>query len=114
MQQTAVAVVETKDLTIVDVDLETTLVSGSSYFSYAVAEMVLVLTVAVVETTAYGLSSFYSAVADLVVMETVADATTTAATNIIQTKPLSSGRRLLFVFYSILTFVLIYSFDMVF
>ena len=84
MQQTADAVAETKDLTIVDADLETTLVSGLSYFSYAVAVTVSVLTVAaVVMTAAYGSSSCCSAVAVLVTTEAVADATTTAATNTI-------------------------------
>ena len=80
MQQTVDANV-TKDL--VTVDAVTTLVSGLSYFFYAVVETVSVLAVAVVEMTAYGLLSSYSAAVDSVVTEMVADATTTAATNII-------------------------------
>ena len=63
MQQTVDADVTTKDQA--DVDLETILVFGLSYFFCAVAEMVLA-DVAVVEmTAAYGSSSCYSSVADL-------------------------------------------------
>ena len=51
MQQTADAVVETKDLTDVDADLETTLVSGLSYFFYSAVETALVLAVADADAT---------------------------------------------------------------
>lgn len=75
---------QTKDLTDVDADLETILVSGLSYSSYAVVVTALAVTEADVAdaTTACGLSSYCSSVADLVVteVETAADATTTAAT----------------------------------
>jgi len=51
VQQTAVAVVNvTKDLDV-DADLETTLVSGLSYFFYSVAETLGVLTVADADAT---------------------------------------------------------------
>ena len=63
-----------------DVDLETILVSGSSYFFSAVVVTLGVLTVVdVAMTAAYGLSSCYSAVADLVVLE-VATTADVAAT----------------------------------
>jgi len=91
VQQTVDAVVNvTKDLdavVVLDSDLVTTLVSGSSYFfcsaaAIAVAEIVVdaVATIAV-----SGLSSYSSAVADLVLAEAemvadaVADATICAA-----------------------------------
>lgn len=86
MQQTVDAVANvTKDL-VVDVDLETTLVSGSSYFSYsAVATAGAEIVVDVDATIAVsGLSSCCSAVADLEVTEaeTAADvAATMVATN---------------------------------
>ena len=86
MQQTADAVAETKDLTIVDADLATILVSGLSYFFYAVVETVSVLAVAVVDvamTVAYGSSSYCSAAVASATTEVDADATTTAATNFI-------------------------------
>ena len=86
MQQTADAVAETKDLTIVDADLATILVSGLSYFFYAVVETVSVLAVAVVDvamTVAYGSSSYCSSAVASATTEVDADATTTAATNII-------------------------------
>ena len=85
MQQTVDVDAQTKDLTDVDADLETLLVSGSSYSSYAVVETDLAVTEADAAdaTTAYGLSSYCSSVADLVVTEaeTAADgdATITAA-----------------------------------
>jgi hypothetical protein len=70
----------------VDADLETTLVSGSSYFFSAVAVTLGVQTVAdadVAMTAAYGSSSCYSSVADLEATEAeiavVEDATTCAA-----------------------------------
>ena len=75
----------TKDLTDVDadLDLETILVSGLSYSSYAVVETDLAVTEADVAdaTTACGLSSYCSSVADLVVTEAemAAAAKTTAA-----------------------------------
>ena len=86
MQQTAVAVAETKDQTVVDVDLETILVSGSSYFFYAVAETAGVLTAvdAAVAMTACGSSSYCSSVAALAETTEVAadaDATTVATRN---------------------------------
>ena len=63
-----------------DVDSETILVSGSSYFFSAVVVTLGVLTVVdVAMTAAYGLSSCYSAVADLVVLE-VATTADVAAT----------------------------------
>ena len=88
MQQTADAdvkeqTVAAKDQTVVDVDLETILVSGLSFFSYVVAEMDSAVA-DVAMTAVCGLSSYYSAVADLVVpdavtvSETTADATTDA------------------------------------
>lgn len=86
MQQTVDAVANvTKDL-VVDVDLETTLVSGSSCFSYsAVATAGAEIVVDVDATIAVsGLSSCCSAVADLEVteVETAADvAATMVATN---------------------------------
>lgn len=86
MQQTADAVAETKDLTIVDADLATILVSGLSYFFYAVVETVSVLAVAVVDvamTVAYGSSSYCSSAVASATTEVDADATTTAATNFI-------------------------------
>ena len=65
-------------------DLETTLVSGSSYFFSAVAVTLGVQTVAdadVAMTAAYGLSSCYSSVVDLetteVAMVAVADVAAT-------------------------------------
>jgi hypothetical protein len=65
VQQTVDAVAETKDQMIVDVDLETILVSGLSYFFYAVADAVLIAVDSdVAMTAAYGLSSCCSAVAD--------------------------------------------------
>lgn len=87
MQQTVDVDAQTKDLTDVDadLDLETILVSGLSYSSYAVVVTALAVTEADVAdaTTAYGLSSYCSSVADLVVTEaeTAADvaATITAA-----------------------------------
>ena len=78
MQQTVDADVDalTKDLTDVDadLDLETILVSGLSYSSYAVVETDLAVTEADVAdaTTPCGLSSYCSSVADSA--ETVADA----------------------------------------
>jgi hypothetical protein len=86
VQQTADAVAETKDLTIVDADLATILVSGLSYFFYAVVETVSVLAVAVVDvamTVAYGSSSYCSSAVASATTEVDADATTTAATNFI-------------------------------
>lgn len=95
MQQTADAVVETKEQTDVALDLETTLVSGSSY-SFCAAAETDVADLAVAMTAACGSSSYYSAVADAATTEvTAADATTTAAIKIeaIQKKPrtLKSG-----------------------
>ena len=84
MQQTADAVANVTKDQAVDAVLETTLVSGSSYFFFAVAETAGVLTVAVAVAvmTACGSSSCYSSVAALVeteaVMVAVADATTAA------------------------------------
>ena len=46
-------------------DWETTLVSGSSYFSYVAVAMDSVLTVVVAAMTAYGSLSYCSAVVDL-------------------------------------------------
>jgi hypothetical protein len=86
VQQTADAVAETKDLTMVDADLATILVSGLSYFFYAVVETVSVLAVAVVDvamTVAYGSSSYCSSAVASATTEVDADATTTAATNFI-------------------------------
>ena len=82
MQQTVDANV-TKDQAV-DADLETTLVSGLSYFSYAVATTAGAQAVADVDATttiAYGLSSCYSSVAALETTEVVAvaDATICAA-----------------------------------
>lgn len=83
MQQTVAVAAETKDLTDVDADLETTLVSGLSYFFYAVVVTVLVpAAVDVAMTVAFGLSSCCSAVVALAVPEADVDATTTAATRI--------------------------------
>jgi hypothetical protein len=89
VQQTVDA--DAKELTmVVDADLasvlETILVSGLSYFFYAVAETVSVLAVAVVDvamTVAYGSSSYCSSAVASATTEVDADATTTAATNII-------------------------------
>lgn len=84
MQQTAVAVAETKDQIIVDVeqdlDLVTILVSGLSYFSYAVAATLVVLAVVDVMTAVCGSSSYCSSVAVSAETEAVAaaDATTVA------------------------------------
>ena len=78
MQQTADAL--TKDQT--DVDAETILVSGLSYFFYAVAVILGVLAVAdVAMTAACGSSSCYSSVVVLATQEAaaVADATICAA-----------------------------------
>ena len=71
MQQTVDADAQTKDLTDVDadLDLETILVSGLSYFSYAVAETVAVLIAADAEMIAYGLSSYYSSAVDAEVLK---------------------------------------------
>lgn len=77
MQQTAD--VDAKEQIMVDADLETILVSGSSYFFYSVADAVL--TVAdVAMTAACGLSSYCSAVAvsEATEVEMDADATTVA------------------------------------
>lgn len=86
MQQTADAVVETKDLTDVDADLETTLVSGLFYSFYAVAVTAGDQTVvdADVAMTACGLSSCCSSVvASAATTEVAADAdATTTATKI--------------------------------
>lgn len=85
MQQTVDAVVETKDLTDVVVDLVTTLVSGSSYFFCSAVAIAGVLTVAVADATiaASGSSSYSSSVADSVLAEAemvaVVDATICAA-----------------------------------
>ena len=86
MQQTAVAVAETKDLMDADVDSETTLVSGSSYFFYSAVATAGALTVVDADATiaVSGLSSCCSAVADLEATEaeTAADvAATTVAIN---------------------------------
>jgi len=84
VQQTAVAVAETKDQTVVDVDSETILVSGSSYFFYAVAETAGVLTAVDAAMTACGSSSYCSAVAALAETTEIAadaDATTVATRN---------------------------------
>lgn len=82
MQQTVDAVVVTKDLTVVetDVDLETTLASGLFYFSSAVADSDVEVDVADVEmTAAYGSSSYCSAVVDSALDPAMdADATTVA------------------------------------
>lgn len=82
MQQTVDAVAETKDQTDVESDLETTLVSGLSYFFYAVAVTAGVLTAVadVAMTAACGSSSCCSAVAASAATEVDADvdATTTA------------------------------------
>ena len=80
MQQTVDAVAETKDQMIVDVDSEIILVSGSSYFFYVVADVVLIAVDSdVAMTAAYGLSSCCSAVADSVATEaeTTADVAAT-------------------------------------
>jgi len=86
VQQTVDAVAETKDLT--DVDLVTTLVSGSSYFSCSAVAIAGVETVVDVDATiaVSGSSSYSSAVADsvetavvLTVADVVADATICAA-----------------------------------
>ena len=69
MQQTVDAVAETKDQMIVDVDLETILASGLSYFFRAVVTVVILLSsvmaedvaVAEITTAVSGLSFFYSA-----------------------------------------------------
>ena len=80
MQQTVDADVTTKDQA--DVDLETILVFGLSYFFCAVAEMVLA-DVAVAEmTAAYGLSSSYSAVADVAVTAVPYSVETDAETDV--------------------------------
>ena len=90
MQQTVDAVVETKDLTDVVADSETTLVSGSSYFFYSVAAIAGAETVvdadAVATTAVSGSSSYSSSVADsattavvLTVAVVDADATICAA-----------------------------------
>lgn len=82
MQQTADAVAETKDLMDADVDSETILVSGLSYFFYSAVATVGVLTVADVDATiaAFGLSSCCSSVAALATTEVdaVADVTMVA------------------------------------
>ena len=81
MQQTVDAVAETKDQMIVDVDLETILVSGLSYFFYAVADAVLIAVDSdVAMIAAYGLSSCCSAVADLEATEAATDAVADATT----------------------------------
>lgn len=95
MQQTADAVAETKDLTDVDADLVTILVSGLSYFFYAVAVTASVQAVAAAVaamTVAFGLSSCCSsAVASATPeVEMDADATTTVATRINPCKKLLS------------------------
>ena len=84
MQQTADAVVETKDQTDVESDLETTLVSGSSYSFFAVAEIAGALAVvAVAMTAAYGSSSCCSSAVASATTEVAADAdATTTATRI--------------------------------
>ena len=78
MQQTADVL--TKDQMDVDSDAETTLVSGLSYFFYAVAITAGVQDVAdadVVMTAAYGLSSYCSSVAASATTEVAADADAT-------------------------------------
>ena len=76
MQQTADAVAETKDLTIVDADLATILVSGLSYFFFAVVATAVALAVVAsdAEMTACGLSSYCYSVAATDLETTVADA----------------------------------------
>lgn len=77
---------QTKDLMDVDADLETILVSGSSYSSYAVAETALAVTVAdvAVAMTACGSSSCCSSVVASATLEAAADVdATTTATKII-------------------------------
>ena len=88
MQQTVDADVDAKDQMDVDVTmvldsvLETTLVSGSSYFFCSAAETVLVQDVedADVTTVVSGLSSYYSAVADLAETAAVQTAVAVVAT----------------------------------
>ena len=89
MQQTVDVVVLTKDqmdadaVADLDSDLETILVSGLSYFSYAVAETVAVLIAADAEMIAYGLSSYYSSAVDAEVLKAdVVAVATIAATKI--------------------------------
>ena len=82
MQQTVDVIAKDKE----DLLAETILVSGLSYFFYAVVETVSVLAVAVVDvamTVAYGSSSYCSSAVASATTEVDADATTTAATNII-------------------------------
>ena len=87
MQQTVDAVVQTKVLTDADVDLETTLVSGSSYFFCSAAAITGAETVVDADATiaVSGSLSYSSAVADSVlaeaemVVDVVADATICAA-----------------------------------
>lgn len=79
MQQTAdVDANATKDQ--MDVDSETTLVSGLSYFFYSAVVIAAVQDVADATIAACGLSSSYSAVVALEVLAADADAMTTAAT----------------------------------
>ena len=62
---------------------EMTVVSGLSYFSFAVVETVLADVADVAMTAAYGSSSYCSSAVASATTEVDADATTTAATNII-------------------------------
>ena len=108
MQQTADAVAETKDLTDVDADLVTILVSGLSYSFYAVAVMVLVPAVAdavVAMTVVFGLSSCYSAAAASAAQEADVAATITAATkrNPSQKSFCHNGRSF-FIYFSNISF----------
>lgn len=83
MQQTADAVAETKDQMDADVDLETILVSGLSYFFSSAVATAGVLTAVDADATiaVSGLSSCCSSVAASVTTEVaaVADATICAA-----------------------------------
>ena len=84
MQQTVDADAKDQIIMDVDVDSEIVLVSGSSYFFFAVAEMVSADAADVAMTVAYGSSSYCSAAVVSVETEaeTIADAVaTTAATN---------------------------------
>lgn len=113
MQQTVDVDVETKDQMVAetDADLATILVSGLSYFSYAVAVTLLVQDAADVDavmTAAYGSSSYCSSVA---VLETITIAVvavaTTVATKRYHSLKASAGWQELYIFYLYISYIFI-------
>ena len=114
MQQTVDVVVLTKDQTDVDadLDLETILVSGLSYFFYVVAEMAADLIAVDVEMIAYGLSSCCSSAVDAEVLEVAVVADVTIAATKISfplTKLLSTWQKL-YIFSTSFSYIFLSSF----